>query len=238
MRIPNCVRLCAAALALSAGASSASAATYSGPTPYTGAGDSPFAGQSFDWFHLEDFQDGVLNTPGLSSNGLIFVGGPGSLSDSVEFTPNGGSAYTGSGLAGLTFSFDAAVLGALPTHAGLVWTDGRGTITFEAFDAAGLSLGTVTGNHADADLTGQTGEDRFYGLFNQGGISSIRITNTDGGIEADHIQYGFQLPTGGGAVPEPAAWALLILGFGAVGGAMRRRAALACETKARLRFAS
>lgn len=33
--------------------------------------------------------------------------------------------------------------------------------------------------------------------------------------------------TRGGAVPEPATWALLVLGFGAAGGAMRRRAQLA-----------
>lgn len=30
-------------------------------------------------------------------------------------------------------------------------------------------------------------------------------------------------PPGGGAVPEPATWAMLILGMGVVGGAMRRR---------------
>lgn len=29
--------------------------------------------------------------------------------------------------------------------------------------------------------------------------------------------------TGAGAVPEPSSWALMIIGFGAVGGAMRRR---------------
>ena len=28
------------------------------------------------------------------------------------------------------------------------------------------------------------------------------------------------------AIPEPAAWGLMILGFGAIGGAMRRRAKL------------
>jgi hypothetical protein len=32
------------------------------------------------------------------------------------------------------------------------------------------------------------------------------------------------LPPGAGAVPEPASWALMIAGFGLVGGAMRRRA--------------
>lgn len=31
----------------------------------------------------------------------------------------------------------------------------------------------------------------------------------------------------GGAVPEPATWAMMIVGFGAIGGVMRRRAAMA-----------
>ncbi len=221
----------AAALALSMLSQPAHAATLTGPTSYSGFGSSPFAGETFSWFYLEDFQDGLLNAPGLSANGGVFVGAPGSLSDSVEFTPNGGSAFNASGATGLTFVFDSAVLGALPTHAGLVWTDGRGTITFEAFDASGISLGTLTGNHADAAQTGETGEDRFYGVTNQAGISRIRITNTSGGIEADHVQYGFRLATVPGAVPEPATWAMMILGFGAVGGILRRR------TQAKLAFA-
>lgn len=34
-----------------------------------------------------------------------------------------------------------------------------------------------------------------------------------------------------GAVPEPATWALMILGFGAVGGAMRRRQSVAAKVR-------
>ena len=37
-----------------------------------------------------------------------------------------------------------------------------------------------------------------------------------------------------GAVPEPSTWAMLILGFGAVGGVMRRRSALAKASRMRL----
>jgi hypothetical protein len=38
------------------------------------------------------------------------------------------------------------------------------------------------------------------------------------------INYAFRID---GAVPEPATWGLMIVGFGLVGGAMRRRAAVA-----------
>ena len=46
----------------------------------------------------------------------------------------------------------------------------------------------------------------------------------DGGL--DNIRFDVRA-VGAGAVPEPGTWALLILGFGAIGGAMRspRRAA-------------
>lgn len=42
---------------------------------------------------------------------------------------------------------------------------------------------------------------------------------SSGSSETTFISYNGSLP----AVPEPASWALMILGFGAVGGAMRRR---------------
>lgn len=40
-----------------------------------------------------------------------------------------------------------------------------------------------------------------------------------------------------GAVPEPTTWALFILGFGAVGGALRRRSSAVRVSKAKLNFA-
>jgi hypothetical protein len=37
---------------------------------YASASDSPFNGLNFSYFYLEDFEDLLLNTPGVSSNGM------------------------------------------------------------------------------------------------------------------------------------------------------------------------
>jgi hypothetical protein len=138
----------------------------------------------------------------------------------------------GPGSTGFLFTFDAGVLGSLPTHAGVVWTDGAGQITFEAFGPGGVSLGTIgpvsdPGVFPDGGITGETAEDRFFGVTAAGGISAIFISNSAGGIEVDHLQYGL-LIAGPAAVPEPASLLLLgVGGLGAAGWARRRKMARA-----------
>ena len=172
--------------------------------------DSPFfasiqAGETF----LETFEDGLLNTPGVTTSaGAPF--GPASNADSVDgddgnidgFGTAGRSFFSGSGPTGITFTFSDTALGSFPTQAGIVWTDaGAGaTVTFEAFDAVGASLGVVGPLPlADGSNSGQTAEDRFFGAVNPAGISAIHISNSSGGIEVDHLQYGV-FP----AAPAPA----------------------------------
>ena len=173
--------------------------TLFGPTQYTCFSDSPFSGLSFGFFHLETFEDHLFNVPGVQVNqgGVTSVVFGRGLTDSVDCDDGvlDGSGLLGDsffGSADMRFTFGAAALGSLPTHAGLVWTDGGGgaVVIFEAYDPSGISLGTVTGNHADASNNGTTGEDRFYGVFNAAGISGIRISHNSGGLEVDHLQYG------------------------------------------------
>jgi len=115
------------------------------------------------------------------------------------------------GSTGVTWIFDEVALGALPTHVGIVWTDGAGTIGFEAFDKNGVSLGALAGTHADSVHTGTTIDDRFYGVIDSAGIGSIRITNSSGGIEVDHLQFG-KLGPGQNPIPEPGTIVLIALG--------------------------
>lgn len=49
------------------------------------------------------------------------------------------------------------------------------------------------------------------------------VDNVTLGTTAGSTTYNFELPSAIGAVPEPATWAMMIAGFGLVGGAIRRR---------------
>ncbi len=172
-------------------------ATFLGPTPYLSQADSPFA-LGTGTFCLEDFEDGLLDVPNVTGNGSVV--GPGGLTDSVDGDDgtidgsgtNGHSYFSPSGAAGITFMFDPSAPLGLPTNAGMVWTDGGfgDTVTFEAFDQNGTSLGTTEApNLGDNSNVGTTAEDRFFGVENAGGISAIKLSNPDGGIEVDHLQF-------------------------------------------------
>ena len=204
----------------------AMALTWYGPTPYLTSTDSPFVGVDFSGgvFHLEDFEDQLFNAPGITvtANSAQVARAGESLTDSVDADDGtidgsgiGGNSYWAFGTPGFTFTFNASALGALPTHAGVVWTDGEGTTLFRAFASLGNPLGSI-GPVALSDgiYTGGTGEDRFFGVFNATGIGSISISNTSGGIEVDHLQYG-AATAAPPSVPEPAT--LLLLGSGLVG---------------------
>lgn len=188
-----------------AAASTAGAQSFFGPTPYLSPADSPFPLAS-GGFVIEDLEDNLVNTPGLGLVGGIVTSTQfsGSIIDSVDSDDgalgsgdctNCDSCFSQS--AKLTFTFEPTHLGGLPTWAGLVWTDGgfNTTVTFQAFDGQGVSLGTQVGTgQGDGSTNGTTPEDRFYGVMAAGGIREIAIQHTSGGIEADHIQYDLPCP--------------------------------------------
>ena len=175
-----------------------------GPSLYERFDDSPFPPSvGFSYFHLETFDDHELNTPGVTASAGALSTSRGFSGSQIDQVGQDGGCDAGGvavacdtwfstpGVTGVSFTFHAAALGGrLPTAVGIVWTDGDGAITFEAFDQHGNSLGTLVGNHAAAP-NGTIADDRFYGVTNPGGISRIHISNLLGGIEVDHLQYGF-----------------------------------------------
>ena len=223
----------AAAVAVLALAGQRADAQVIGPTPYLRFADSPFAATTgWSYFHLETFEDHLFNVPGVaaSAGGVTSVVFGPSIHDSVDEDDGvvdgsgllGDDFFSSNGAGGITFTFDPVLLGALPTHVGLVWTDGWSPVFFEAFDQAGVSLGTAGGSHGNGSFNGETAEDRFYGAINAGGISRIYIRNAPAGIEVDHLQYG---RIGTTTTPEPATWTLVAGGLAALGALRRRRRA-------------
>lgn len=228
------------AASLSVAASTASAVAIAppiiGPTPYLSFADSPFTG--LPGIHLETFEDGALNTPGVSVSAGGFVSGPSQFSDSVDADDgaidgsgaSGFAFYSGGTQSSITFTFDAAALGGqLPTHVGLVWTDvgnvwagslGFGEVTFRAFDAGGVEIGSTSAVLGNGSALSSTAEDRFFGVTYSAGVKSISMSmNNSTDLEVDHLQYT-------AAVPEPASVALFGIGglLLAARAARRRRA--------------
>ena len=173
-------------------------APYIIPYHYLSKADSPFLAEiSAGSMYLEDFEDGDFDTPGLTQSGSITTAGA-TLTDSVDGDDGAidGSGLNGRNIFGLgTLEFDPNVLGDYPTRVGVVWTDGgQGALTtIEAFDRFGASFGKQTYQFADGFITGETAEDCFVGAVHPSGISRLEIKNLQGGLELDHIQYGFDL---------------------------------------------
>lgn len=82
---------------------------------------------------------------------------------------------------------------------------------------------TIIGAHFGNihDSTGHTGNVSVFWLFDFGtsGVGHITLDNTQGFSNA--ALYTTAAPPPG--VPEPATWAMMLIGFGAAGAALRRR---------------
>lgn len=98
---------------------------------------------------------------------------------------------------------------------------------FSGTDLASATVTLTPGTGVLGDIfshnfgsTGDLGWTRYAGVFTATSAQSTLTFNSlkggnNEGVLIDAVSVG--------AVPEPATWAMMILGFGVVGGAMRRR---------------
>lgn len=96
-------------------------------------------------------------------------------------------------------------------------SDPNGTFTFD--DEAAVDVGSI--NTAGGSFRPLNALSAFDGQ-SAAGVWTLRIRD-DAGADAGALRSWNLTFTDGAAVPEPTTWALMIMGFGAAGAAMRRR---------------
>lgn len=98
---------------------------------------------------------------------------------------------------------------------------------YDGLNGTGNVLGVINLNaqfnqNCSGDPSGQFCNWSAGGVSFEGTAYSIDFGGTANQTGYDNITFGSDTP-GGGAVPEPATWAMMILGFGLVGASVRRR---------------
>lgn len=125
----------------------------------------------------------------------------------------------------VTFS-DSFLFTIGPPGGGLIGTGSGSIITSTSvqFSSTDLDLTSVIVNGTPLTITRTAG-----GLIESSGTSNVNIFSgqlnniTVTGVSRGLGSYGGNLTFIPTAVPEPGTWAMMLLGFGAVGVSMRRR---------------
>lgn len=193
-------------------------------------GTNPYSGPAPTY----DFETGPTTpifTGGQVQNGSNAVG-------AAPFPGNTGNYYTvgpapGGGTPGV---INLSSFGNI-TAISFLWgsVDQYNDLDFLAADGTTV-LATFNGNTIAPPANGNQGSPATNPLvvFNLtgadvGAFTFLRLRSTQQAFEIDNLAIN--------PVPEPTTWALLILGFGAIGSAMRRRASQVRTAKAKLHFA-
>ena len=155
--------------------------------------------------HTETFSTGApgayssISTPGFvvtSTDSQLSINGINYFGTGDFVTSNG------SGTTSATLSFADPI-----TALGFRYTSGSAT---------SLSIDGV-GNVTGIPISGYPTLS-FFGIISGTPFTSVTFRDQNNGLDLDNVMYG---PMAVAAVPEPATWAMMLLGFGAIGLAMR-----------------
>jgi hypothetical protein len=150
-----------------------------------------------------------------------------------------------------TYTFSGLVT---PGAAGSITIGGRGDYTlgfpdeeFLTYDVEGLLAGSLAPDNAQSNTNFGFNDNAFQSTFVLS-LAQLQLLTADGSITITlDLSNGVNLfdpatastfvtldiPAATNAVPEPATWAMMMLGFGGVGFAMRRKS----KVNTRIRFA-
>ena len=105
--------------------------------------------------------------------------------------------------------------------------------------ASNLNFTSIALNGMGGTVTNGTIDQAFItSMLVPGGLNTLTFTGLLNPPSGDgNAAFGGNVTFAATAVPEPATWAMFILGFGALGFGLRRRNAQVSANKARLHFA-
>jgi hypothetical protein len=189
----------------------------------------------------------IKNSSGVDGNTIVFTSVPSNLAvdysstDVLHASSTGGFAFvegaTDSGFSDLTITPETVTFQQFKFNLMLPASDGpsipNGYQTTYNFDAQVFFTGGGSETFDNIDLGNGAGQNRFLLTAGAGqeidkivfsDLEGVSTRNNDPTLTNDFNfdslrQASFNFT--GGAVPEPATWALFILGFGFVGGMMR-----------------
>lgn len=126
------------------------------------------------------------------------------------------SCYCNDSFSKLFFNFSQPLQGF-----GFFWGASDSQWTLTAYDAAHNVLDSFL-----LPITHASNAGDFVGIFGSGIVSATLSGPSSDYVFVDNVTFGTHYIGPGSTVPEPAAWALMVAGFGLVGSALRRRAGL------------
>lgn len=151
-----------------------------------------------------------IKTPPSDGNGAVPANSFPTGSSYLSVLGGGSATYSLAGLNPRNIQFDWGSI------------DSYNTLTVNTVN--GLTHVIVPGtatfpNAANGNQFADGTNGLFTLMLSNDRVSSVTFASSSNSFELDRFAIS-------GAVPEPATWALMIMGFGAVGGAMRRRSAV------------
>jgi hypothetical protein len=133
------------------------------------------------------------------------------------------NCYCDTSFGELDFAFSSPVAGF-----GFFWGASDDQWTLTAYDASNNVVATALPN-----ITGPSNAGDFIGLTGAGMVRATLTGPSSDYIFVDDVTFGTVLSdtgitdSGGGGIPEPVTWAMMILGFAGVGATLRSRRAAA-----------
>ena len=147
-----------------------------------------------------------------------------------SFTGNFGNTGIGSGAFTNTYTFNMPTGVAAATISSIFTSDLSNNIDFTSV--------TFDGQAFDVLSTGQVEFRAINNLHVSNGPQTLIVSGTSGGNGSYSGTVSFEAAGGTlhgtGGVPEPAAWALMIVGFGGVGASLRAHRRAGTERHGRL----